>query len=67
MRVQKLDLNTTSLLASAAGVGTVGGAIFGVPGAIVGMALGFGLGYWSEINNSEKQHQKNTEKHKARS
>lgn len=40
--------SSNTFIASAVGVGSVGGAFFGVPGAIVGLVLGFGLGYWSE-------------------
>lgn len=46
--------NSNTLIASAAGVASVGAAIFGVPGAVLGLALGFGLGYWSELKETSK-------------
>ena len=51
MKANSQPANSSTLLATATGIGSVGAAVFGIGGAIVGAILGFAVGYWGEIEN----------------
>ncbi|GAB3640110.1 hypothetical protein GCM10027423_07460 [Spirosoma arcticum] len=53
MKINRQHIQSSSLLAGAIGIGSIGAALFGVAGAIGGLLVGFVIGYWAEVQREK--------------
>lgn len=57
MKINGQYIRSSSLLAGAIGIGSVGASLFGVAGAIGGLLAGFAVGYWAEVEREKSVRQ----------